>query len=237
MNSKQDSRSEWQARRDAKPQANWGKASEKLRGLPSYRNAATVFATPHASLLQARINCLVDGKNLLMPTPGIREGFFLLAARSIPFRDISMAVTYKGLTKYGQRLKNSLFPQHVAGMLLTDSLVVDMEGGRIGDGDGYFDLCCALLHELACLRHDTDIATFVQDGQVSPGLLPQDKWDIKVNRAITPDRIWEFEGAGHRPQIYWDMLSLDRVRRIGPLWKLYNEGVEGLRSQGATGKK
>ena len=224
MNSKQDSRSEWQARRDGKPQTNWGKASEKLRSLPSYRNAATVFATPHASLLQARVNCLADGKNLLMPGPGIREGFFLLAARSVPFRDIPMAVTYKGLEKYGQRIKNSLSPQHAVGMLLTDSLVVDMEGGRIGDGDGYFDLCCALLHELAGLRHDTDIATFVQDEQISPGLLPQDKWDIRVNRAVTPDRIWQFEATDRRPQIYWDMLSRDRIRRIAPLWKLYKEG-------------
>lgn len=223
MNPKQDSRLVWQARLGTKQQVNWGKAAEKLRGLPSYRNAATVFATPHASLLQARINCLADGKNLLMPGPGIRDGFFLLAARSIPFRDIPMAVTYKGLEKYGKRLTNNLSEQHVVGMLLTDSLAVDMEGGRIGNGDGYFDLCCALLHELAGLRHDADFTTFIQDEQISQEKLPQDKWDIKVNRAVTPGRIWQFEPPARRPQIFWDMLSQDRIRRVDPLWKLYEK--------------
>ena len=82
MTDKESMRSAWR-----KMQANntivpaWGKAAEKLRGLQVYRDAGTVFATPDESLHQARINCLVDGKNLVMPAPSIREGFFILSAR------------------------------------------------------------------------------------------------------------------------------------------------------------
>ncbi len=101
MKQKKSVRSEWQKKLADKLSAPiWGKIAERLRGLQPYRNAATVFATPHESLHQARINCLIDGKSLIMPAPSIREGFFLLTPHSIPFKDISVAITYKGLKKY-----------------------------------------------------------------------------------------------------------------------------------------
>ena len=138
MDPKKSVRSEWIKRlATGTPPPHWGKVAEKLRGLQSYRDTATVFATPHDSLLQARINCLVDGKNLLMPGPGIREGFFLLAARSIPYKNLNVAVTYKGLEKYGQHLQGDDISGLSVTLLLTDSLAVDGTGGRIGDGDGY----------------------------------------------------------------------------------------------------
>ena len=228
MNQKQSIRSKWLKKLAAQnSKVHWGKAAEKLRGLQPYHNAATVFATPHESLHQARVNCLVDGKDLLMPGPGIRDGFFLLTAPSIPFKDISMAVTFKGLKRYGQPLKDNRFSQHPVDMLLADSLAVDLEGGRIGAGDGFFDLGCALLCELDGLRHDADILTFVRDDQISPEPLPQDKWDIKVNWAVTPDQVLQFEPSGRDPRIFWDMLSRDRIKRIEPLWKLYKKGSRG----------
>ena len=201
----------------------WGKAAEKLRGLELYRNAETVFATPHDSLHQARINCLADGKNLLMPGPSIREGFFLLAKRSIPFKDIPWATTYKGLEQYGQLLKNDSMSQLSVGLLLTDSLAVDTTGGRIDDGNGFFDLCCALLHELYRLEHNADILTFIQEEQISREVLPQDKWDVKMTGAITPQQILHFEPSDQKPQIFWEMLPKDRIKRIDPLWKLFQK--------------
>ena len=98
----------------------WGKIAEKIRKTIIYRDAKKVFATPHDSLHQVRTNCLADGKNLLMPGPGIREGFFLLKARSVPFKNIPLAVTYKGLEKYGQPLKDSSISELQADLLLTD---------------------------------------------------------------------------------------------------------------------
>ena len=141
--------------------SHWGKAAEKLRCLETYRAAATVFSTPSEALHQARINCLVDGKNLVMPAPSIREGFYLLPARTIPFKDLPFAVTYKGLAKNGLLLKDKDIPGLSVNMLLTDSLAVDHEGGRIGDGQGFFDLCCALLTELNALQQDWLALTFI----------------------------------------------------------------------------
>ena len=224
MEQKKSVRTDWHRKLAHKLSSpHWGKVAEKLRGLQSYRDAATVIATPHESIHQARINCLVDGKNLLMPGPSIRKGFFFLAARSIPFKDISVAVTYKGLEKYGQLLKGSSISQLPVDLLLTDSLAVDRTGGRIGDGSGFFDLCCAMLQEMGGLRHDADILTLLQEEQISREILPQDKWDIKMTGVITPNQILQFEPSDKKPQIYWDVLPQDRTKRIDPLWKLYKK--------------
>jgi 5-formyltetrahydrofolate cyclo-ligase len=204
----------------------WGKAAEKLRSLQLYRDADTVFATPGESLHQARINCLVDGKNLVMPAPSIRAGFFFIPAHSIQFKDLATAVTYKGLEKYGQLLKNDTFPEHSVEMLLTDSVAVDLEGGRIGDGNGFFDLCCALLQELGGLQQDWTAFTIISEVQISQDILPQDKWDIKVSRAITPVKIHTFDAPLQKAQIFWDMLHRSRIKRIDPLWKLYSKRLQ-----------
>lgn len=200
----------------------WGRAAQKLRRLPEYRKAGTVFAAPDKALHQARINCLVDGKNLVMPGPSIREGFFLLAARSIPFKDIPAAVTYKGLTEKGQLLKSAAIAKLSVELLLTDSLAVDRNGGRIGDGSGFFDLCCALLRELGGLQQEWSAMTFIRDDHISTNPLPQDEWDMKMAGAITQSTVYSFDRLSQEPRILWDMLSMDRIRRIDPLWKLYS---------------
>ena len=236
MKQKKSVRTEWLDQLTNKTSVpHWGKAAEKLRSLPSYRDAATVFATPHESLHQARINCLVDGKNLLMPGPSIRQGFFLLKPHTTPFKNISIAVTYKGLSKHGQLLKSDTISQLSPDLLLTDSLAVDHTGGRIGDGYGYFDLCCALLQEMNVLEHDASIMTFIKEEQISHDILPQDKWDVKMTGAITPDRILQFEPSDRLPQIFWDKLSQDLIKRIDPLWKLYRK-KQGSRIQGVEKK-
>lgn len=222
MNDKETIRSEWNSRLTGKVFATpWGKAAEKLRSLQQYRDAATVFATPAKSLHQARINCLSDGKNLLMPAPGLRDGFYLLAPRAVPFQNFSLAATYKGLEKYGKLLKNPDIAKLSLDLLLTDSLVVDQAGGRIGDGKGFFDLCGALLLELGAIQQNVSVVTLVQEEQISPAILPQDKWDIKMTGAITPARTLQFESSGQNLQIYWDMLPRDRIKRIDPLWKMH----------------
>jgi 5-formyltetrahydrofolate cyclo-ligase len=200
----------------------WGKAAEKLRTLQEYRDTATVFATPDKALLQARINCLVDGKSLIMPGPSIRDGFFLVPAHRVAFKDLSAAVSYKGLEKYGKLLKNNAMPGLSVRLLLTGSLAVDPGGGRLGDGKGFFDLCCALLQELGALQQDRAVFTFIREEQISRDPLPQDTWDIKMSGAVTPARIITFDPPVQKAAILWDLLTMDRIRRIDPLWKLYS---------------
>lgn len=231
MDAKISIRSVWQeklAEKQSRPK--WGKAAEKLRRLASYRKAKTVFATPHESIQQARINCIADGKNLLMPGPGLRDGFFLVEARSVPFKDITLSVTYKGLEKYGRIMKDTSLSQLSVDLLLTDALAVDQTGGRIGNGQGYFDLCCALLQEMSSINPDAEILAVISDEQVSQEKLPQEKWDIIMSGVITPSSILQFGPSGRRAKIYWDKLTMDRIKRIDPLWKLFQKRNDGLKT-------
>lgn len=205
------------------PGPRWGKAAQKLRAVQAYREAATVFATLSEPLHQARINCLVDGKDLVMPGPSIRAGFYLLPARSLPFRELAPAVTGKGIVQKGRLLKIKDLAGLSVALLLTGSLAVDEKGGRIGDGHGFFDLCCALLGEFGALPEDWRALTFIREDQLAAEPLPQDDWDIKMAGAVTPAGIHAFEVPVQRPRIFWEALSLDRIRRIDPLWRLYRE--------------
>ncbi|MGW8287483.1 MAG: 5-formyltetrahydrofolate cyclo-ligase [Desulfobulbales bacterium] len=224
MTDKKSVRSAWLKKsRDIPSESKWGKVAQKLRGLQIYRDAATIFATLDRSLHQARINCLVDGKNLIMPAPSIREGFYLLPSRSISFTDLPSAVTFKGLLKHGQLLKSLDIDKLFVMLLLTGSMAIDREGGRVGDGNGFFDLCCALLQEYKGLHPNWAAMTFVQEEQIFPKPLPQDPWDIQMGAAITQSSVHIFDQSPQKPSIFWDMLSKDRIKRIDPLWKLYHK--------------
>ncbi|MBU3937029.1 MAG: hypothetical protein KKD53_05830, partial [Proteobacteria bacterium] len=74
-----------------------GKSAEIVRRLEKYRDAKRIFVGPTARLQQIRINALTDGKELLVPAPGLKEGFYLLAPYEIPFKHLAFAVGYNGL--------------------------------------------------------------------------------------------------------------------------------------------
>src|SRR3989339_859242 len=81
-----------------------GKSAELVRRLERYRDAKRIFVGPTARLQQIRINALTDGKELLVPAPGLKEGFYLLAPYEIPFKHLSFAVGYKGLVQYHREI-------------------------------------------------------------------------------------------------------------------------------------
>ncbi|MBU0486145.1 MAG: 5-formyltetrahydrofolate cyclo-ligase [Proteobacteria bacterium] len=197
-----------------------GKAAEALRRLPIYRQAKQVFVGPDDVLTQVRINALLDGKELIMPAPGLKEGFFLLKPYSIPFMKLGHAVTYKGLADFGQRLSQEEIAGLQVGLLVAGAVAVDREGGRLGDGLGFFDLSCAIFTENNALALNVYLCALVDEGQVV-AQVPQDEWDVKLNVIITGEQVIElsaesFTGA----KIIWDKLPPKRIRKITPLWNL-----------------
>ena len=83
-----------------------GKIAEILRKSDLYRKVDRVYCGPSPLLKQVRINALLDGKELVMPGPGMKEGFYRIKPYSISFEKLPLAVTYKGLSRYGKRLDN-----------------------------------------------------------------------------------------------------------------------------------
>ena len=80
------------------------KAAERLRRLDIYQQARTVMVPPDQAQLQVRINALLDGKRLIMATPGLRDGFYLLEKGTIKVKDLRGAARSSGVRRFGTGL-------------------------------------------------------------------------------------------------------------------------------------
>ncbi len=199
----------------------FGKSAELVRRLEGYREAKRIFVGPTARLQQVRINALTDGKELLVPAPGLKEGFYLLVPYEIPFKHLSYAVGYKGLVQYGRRIAVEELCQGPVGLLVTDCLAVDPAGYFVGEGMGFFDLAVAILAELHGLTPEAEAYALGEQEQILDQEIERGAWDIRLNGFITPDGIALHNPGGHADQkILWDMLPPKRIRKITPLWKL-----------------
>ncbi|MDI6643370.1 MAG: 5-formyltetrahydrofolate cyclo-ligase, partial [Candidatus Hodarchaeaceae archaeon] len=110
-------------------------AAARLRSLPAYKSAKTIFANPDAAQLAVRELALRDGKRLIMATPRLREGFIALNPAEI--KNAREAASIRGAFKHGRKtgvrgLKVDL--------IVEGSVAVDKDGGRVGKGGGFGDL-------------------------------------------------------------------------------------------------
>ena len=199
-----------------------GKLAQRIRGLQAYRASRQVFISPVPLLAQARINTLLDGKELVMPAPGLKEGFFLLKPYSVPFPKLSTAVDVTGISQFGSVIPPEGLVRLEVGMFVTEALLVNRNGVRLGDGTGYFDLAVAILHAYGGIAKDWEVWVALDDAsRLVPDNLPTDPWDISAQGVITPNSCNELgQSKISSPKIYWQHLSPKIVRKITPLWKL-----------------
>ncbi len=199
-----------------------GKIAQSIRNLPNYRQVRQIFVGPAPGLLQVRVNALVDGKELIMPGPGLKEGFYLCKPYSIPFPKLGNAVTLLGISQYGRRLNLADLAALSIGLLVTDAVAVDSSGNRLGDGQGFFDLAHAILAETGALHDEKRVYAAVVEHQLSTVPLPVDSWDVSMDGFVTVSGSKDFPHFPQAsPSVVWESLVLDRIRKIGPLWKLF----------------
>jgi 5-formyltetrahydrofolate cyclo-ligase len=204
------------------PAKGGGKVAEQLRRQDLYRQARSVFVTPAALLHQIRMNCLLDGKLLVMPSAGLQDGFFCIKPHTVPFRQFGVVMTESGLHRFGRRLE----PGEKCGidLLLTGALAVDREGGRLGNGTGYFDLSCAILSANGWLADNPNILAVVDRMQQVTVPLPRDPWDVILTGVVTVEGCYRFGDQGHNEyRIFWQQLAAGRIKKITPLWQLRNK--------------
>jgi 5-formyltetrahydrofolate cyclo-ligase len=198
-----------------------GRGAEMLRREPSYRAVPRIFVSPAPALQQVRINCLVDGKELIMPGPGLKEGFYLLKPYTLPFHALPHAVSMKGLAKAGRRLSRAEVEKLSLALLVTGAEAVDRQGNRLGDGLGFFDLSWAMLAELGALRSDAAVAACVNAEQIVEQPLPCACWDVPADIIITENGVYPAQHALPAPRrLFWQYLSERKTRKITPLWWL-----------------
>lgn len=223
MKSKEQWREELQ---DAPPVAGLGKIAEAVRRIEAYRQCRQIFIAPAPALAQLRINALLDGKELIVPGPGLKEGFYLLRPFSIPFPKLALAVSLKGIPVHGELLRHEALASLTIGVLITEALAVDARGVRLGDGTGFFDLACAILHRCGALTEAPAIWAAAVPRQ--PDELPAEPWDVRMHALIGPQGIVQFPERDPLPAIAWQHIPKQRIKKITPLWKEWErEGGEG----------
>ena len=199
-----------------------GKLAEMLRRQDLYRQARSVFATPAVLLHQIRTNCLLDGKQLVIPTPGLKDGFFRIKPHTVPYRQLGLAMTESGMRRFGRRLAPG--ENLDIDLLLTGALAVDREGVRLGNGTGYFDLSCAILSTHGWLADAHHILAVVDRTQQVTGALPREPWDVTMTGVVTEEGCYRFDDQGRKEYpIFWQQLDAGRIKKITPLWQLRNK--------------
>jgi 5-formyltetrahydrofolate cyclo-ligase len=196
------------------------KAAERMRGLEVYQRARTIMVPPDQAQLQVRVNALLDGKQLIMATPGLRDGFYLLGKESIKVKDWRSAVRSSGVRRFGQRLGTTRQEIGEVALLATGAVAVGFQGGRIGKGSGYFDLEYMILREIGSVTEATPICALVDDCQVLEQV-PMEAKDVAVDFIITPTRVITIEKTLPRPaKVPWDLLDERSIRGMRPLKEL-----------------
>lgn len=194
-----------------------GKVAEAVRRLPEYRQSRQLFISPAPALAQLRINALLDGKELIMPGPGLKEGFYRLRPFLLPFAKLSLAVSLKGVPSHGQLVYHQDLAGLAIDLLLTEALAVDGQGHRLGDGSGFFDLACAILNHCQALTATPVI--WAVGGAMAAAQLPVDPWDVRVHGLIGPQGGTFFPHRDPLPAIDWQQLTMPRIKKMTPLWK------------------
>ena len=196
------------------------KAAERLRGLDAYQRARTIMVPPDQAQLQVRINALLDSKQLIMATPGLRDGFYLLEKRNIKVKYWRSAARSSGVRRFGRKLKTMRSEIGEVDLLATGAVAVGLQGGRIGKGSGYFDLEYMILREIGSVTEATPICALVDDCQVLEQVLMEAK-DVAIDFILTPTRVITIERALRRPaKVLWDELNERLIKGIRPLREL-----------------
>lgn len=195
-------------------------AAQKLRQLAEYIQARKIMVPPDEALYHARLNILQDGKELIMATPGIRDGFYRLDSALSPVLR-SRGVTLSGIRSYGKKLETSFRAIGMIDLLVTGAVAVSISNGtRIGKGTGYFDLEYAILAEIGCVDQETPIVTVVHAVQIYEAL-PSEHKDVSTDYIVTPDAIIRVENPGHRPSgLEWKHIDGRLISRLRPLREL-----------------
>ena len=199
----------------------FGKVAEQVRRSKYYAASRQIYVDPAPELLQVRINALIDQKELILPSGGLKLGFFLLKPNTIPFNKLAHALTFNGMGEFGEKLLSENLDSLDIDLSIVSCWAVDGFGGRIGDGLGFADIALALLEEYGALKNTSTIFGAVPESRIFSESLPADPWDLVLDGYVTQSDTQYFSAVRKPSPIIWSALPKKRIRKIQPLWDLY----------------
>ena len=158
-------------------------ASDFLRNTKEWKDSNIIFVSPDTAQHTVRKNAFYDGKDLIMASPKLLNGYIMLESRSTIGHE-EEASTIEGAFKHGH--KTTSIPN--IDMVVEGSVAVDIYGGRLGKGGGYGDMEISYLKNNKLIDIDTPIVTTVHEIQIIDRI-PLESHDEKINMIVTPKRI------------------------------------------------
>ncbi|NLU05039.1 MAG: 5-formyltetrahydrofolate cyclo-ligase [Methanothermobacter sp.] len=156
-------------------------AAKRLSRTVEWERAGVVFCSPDSAQRPVRRLVLEAGKDLIMPTPKIKDGYLLIGG-DVP--DAGAASTIRGAYRYGSPIRE--FPQ--VDLVVEGSVAVDLQGNRLGKGGGYGDREISELRSQGAIDDDTPLATTVDELQII-SRVPVEEHDERINMIVTPLRV------------------------------------------------
>ena len=158
-------------------------ASELLKNSLEWKNSNIIFVSPDTAQHNVRKKAFYDGKDLIMPTPKLLNGYIQLNSSRTNGNE-EEASTIEGAFKHGRKITSIPYID----MVVEGSVAVDTYGGRLGKGGGYGDIEISYLKNNNLIGKETPIATTVHEIQIIERV-PTEPHDEKINMIVTPERI------------------------------------------------
>jgi 5-formyltetrahydrofolate cyclo-ligase len=193
-------------------------AAHHVTTLKEYQEAKTVKVNPDAPQLPLRMQVLVDGKTLLVPTPRLRAGFILVKPEWVPKGEERKAASLKHIRTYGQEIPLTEIP--TIDLFVAGSVAVTKDGRRIGKGEGYSDREYAILRELG--QPHMPVVTTVHSVQVVEEDVPKDRYDVIVDWIVTEQGCMKTDSPYEKPNgIYWEEVTDEEMNEMPVLKELW----------------
>ncbi len=157
-----------------------GIAAKKVTSLKLWKKAKVVLANPDYAQKKIRELALIDNKTLIMASPRLKCGYFLLNPKKCKNKE-NFATTIKGAFILGESITK--LPK--VDLVISGSVAVDLKGNRLGKGGGYGD---REIKKARQLNKGITVITTVHDMQVVKKV-PTEKHDEKVDIIVTPTKI------------------------------------------------
>ncbi|WP_271022848.1 5-formyltetrahydrofolate cyclo-ligase [Rhizobium sp. RCAM05973] len=116
-------------------------AASRFAKHPAYQRSHRVFITPDNSLIPIRQSLLEEGRDIVLPTYGLHDGFIIISAATIPMGHERFASWLDGAQHFGRSVSlEELWQRGAFDLIVAGAAAVDRAGRRFGMGSHYLDI-------------------------------------------------------------------------------------------------
>jgi 5-formyltetrahydrofolate cyclo-ligase len=178
---------------------------------PSGGRPRVLKANRDAPQLPVRARALAEGKVVYMAVPRLRapKPFLRLDGSRLRGASPRKAASIRGAAAAGRPTPVDKLER--IDLVVCGSVAVNRRGVRVGKGGGYSDLEFALLAEAGRIDDRTTIVTTVHPLQVVDRDLPETGHDFRVDRIVTPEKVFKCRRVRRPKGILWDHLPEEKI--------------------------